>query len=404
MLDTVTLRVAFGLTAFCVIVLFYLGGFRSTRSAFAGWWVLSLVGFLASSLLFLCNGTSVQFLANPIGNAVAVSGAACVWVAACSLREWRPPSGWLVGPPIVVLVLSLIDDPAHDIWAGGVYFLLAMSGYFALGTRELWRLWRERTMLERADQAYAATILSMWLASGAMAVFYLLRAVALTAVGADSAFFRDFFGGQTTTLFLMVLLIAVTYNMSTLSQLRRLRELRRAADEDPLTGLLNRAGFRRYVTEYLRESRRVRRAGFLVMADVDDFKGLNDRFGHAAGDAALSTFGHACRDAVALIDGAVAARLGGDEFVLLLPELPGVDPEQVARTINGRLAEVERLDGLPLPSVSYGIASLEVAAGWEAVLVRADAALYRAKANGRGRIERVVTGAVGDVGNMRDAS
>jgi diguanylate cyclase (GGDEF)-like protein len=366
--------------------------------------VLALLAYPFSAILYLCNGTRLQVVANPLGNAMAVAGTACVWAAASSLREWRPRWPWLAGPPLLVFLLSSLDDPAHDVWAGGVFFLAGMSGYFAVSTRELWRLWRERRVLERGDPAYAGTVLSMTAASAIMAVFYLLRTVGLVVLGPRDALFDAALGGQVTTLLLMVLLVVVTFSMSSLSQVERTRELQLAAHLDTLTGLLNRAGFQRFAAEFVRDARRRPRPGFLVMADVDDFKGLNDRFGHAAGDAALRTLGHACRDEVAGVGGGVAARLGGDEFVLLLPESDTVTPEDTAAAISRRLTDVQRLDGLPLPTVSYGVAELDLSAGLEVTLGRADAALYRAKAGGTGLVERAPSRDDQDAGGMRDAS
>ena len=190
MLDTVTLRLSFGLIALCVLVLFYAATYRSTRSAFSGWWVLSLLLYLVSSSLFLLDGTSVQAVANPVGNAFGVGGSACVWAAAASLRGRRLPWTWLVVPPLLVLAASLLDDPAHDVWAGGPLFLAGMCAYFVLATRELSVLWRERPRGTRADRTYDAALLSMTASSGLVAVFYLLRWLLFLAVGPDSPTFR----------------------------------------------------------------------------------------------------------------------------------------------------------------------------------------------------------------------
>ncbi|WP_278259023.1 hypothetical protein [Nocardioides convexus] len=93
MLDTFTLRVAFGLVAACVLVLFYFATYRTTRSAYSGWWCVSLGCFVTGAMLYLCNGTPVQVVANPLGNTIGVLGAAGVWAAARSLSgrsvPWR---------------------------------------------------------------------------------------------------------------------------------------------------------------------------------------------------------------------------------------------------------------------------------------------------------------------------
>src|SRR5690349_4201639 len=98
-----TLRVAFGVLGMCTVVLSYGVTYRATRSSYSGWWCVSLALFLVGALLYVPNGTAAQVVANPLGNAVAVLGAGCVWAAARSLRG-RATSWWrLVAAPAVVL-------------------------------------------------------------------------------------------------------------------------------------------------------------------------------------------------------------------------------------------------------------------------------------------------------------
>ena len=379
-----TLRVAFGLIALCVLVLFYVATYRSTRSAFSAWWLLSLAAYLSSSVLFLLNGTPVQAVANPAGNLFGVAGSACVWAAASSLRDRRPPRPGLLVPPLLVFVASLLDDPAHDVWAGGTVFLTAMSAYYALGTRELWLLWRVRPRGGRADTTYDAAISSMAVSSALVALFYFLRLCVFTTAGPDSVLFTHYVGAQTTTLLLLVLLVVVTFNMSALAQYQLTRELQLAAMRDPLTGLLNRAGFQRRTDEVLAKASGP--CGYVVMSDFDDFKLLNDHYGHATGDAVLAAFGAACQAELRPDD--VAGRVGGDEFVLLLANGSDDAVERTLGAISKRLAEGAARGAYPLPSVSFGVAPLDPEAGLDTALARADAALYRAKRSGFGHVVR----------------
>lgn len=386
MLDTVTLRVAFGLIALCVLVLFYAATYRSTRSAFSGWWVLSLLCYLLSASLFLLNGTPVQVVANPVGNTVGVAGSACVWAAARSLREQRVSRSWLVVPPLVVLVASVLDDPVHDVWTGGPVFLAGMFAYYLVGTRELGLLWRARLRGADGNSTYDVAVLSMTVSSALVAVFYLLRWVLFMSVGPDSLVFEDLVGAQTTTLLLMVLLVTVTFNMSALGNSQLTRELTVAATRDPLTGLLNRPAFRQYVEEIVEAASRPGPCGYVVMSDFDDFKLINDHYGHATGDDALVAFGAACRSE--LRNGDLAARLGGDEFALLLRPRSDRSLEETLGAITRRLATGAARGSPAVPTVSFGAAELDPDAGFEACLARADAALYRAKRAGFGRVVR----------------
>ncbi|KAA1427729.1 GGDEF domain-containing protein [Nocardioides antri] len=382
MLDTATLRVAFGVVGFCVVVLFYGVTYRTTRSPYSGWWCVSLALFLVSAMLFLCNGTPVQVVANPLGNTLAVLGAGCVWAAARSLRAASLPRWQLAVAPAVVLVASLLDDPAHDVWAGGPYFLAGMATMLGLSAYELAQTLRPPGPGGGTARQVRFTLWSLTLTSGLVALFYLLRAVVFVAVGPDHVVFRTGFGSQATTLLTMVLLVVVTFSMSELSHEQQTLELRERASHDDLTGLLNRAEFLRRAEDAFATGRRGAGAGALMVADLDGFKALNDGYGHAAGDHALHRFAAACREAVG--DDGLVGRLGGDEFALLLPD--GDLAEEVAARISRHL--LDGPDDQPTPTVSFGVAPVDAAVGVKDTIVRADVALYQAKAAGRDRVMR----------------
>jgi diguanylate cyclase (GGDEF)-like protein len=163
--------------------------------------------------------------------------------------------------------------------------------------------------------------------------------------------------------------------------------LREQAIRDPLTGLFN----RRYLEGTLeREVARVRRDGSalsLVMIDVDRFKQLNDTLGHAAGDRVLQALGRMLLDQTRRED--VACRYGGEEFVVVLP---GMAAELAARRAERWRASFEALPPSAVGAavrvtISIGIAAFpRHGATGEAVLDRAEKALYAAKAGGRNRV------------------
>ncbi len=159
-----------------------------------------------------------------------------------------------------------------------------------------------------------------------------------------------------------------------------------AAATDPLTKLLNRRGF--LELSELMISRAARKQGpvSVMMFDLDHFKSINDRFGHAIGDAALCIFADTLQSTMRESD--VFARLGGEEFVALLPgtaEEAAIAAERVraAFEANGAIVAGHRMDA----TVSIGVAE---ASGQdcsiERMLARADAALYAAKQAGRNRV------------------
>lgn len=381
-MDTLTLRIAFGLVAVCVLILFYFATYRSTRSAYSGWWCLSLAVFLTSAVMYLLNGTALQVVANPLGNAFAVFGAVGVWAAARSLRSLRVPYRTLSIPPGVVLVASLLDDPAHDIWAGGPFFLAGMALGFALAARELWLVRRQDAHEGASGSQRTVAVTSLFVVSSISGAFYLLRDAMLIAVGPDHPAFAYAFGSQVTTLLTMMLLVVVTFSMALLGHEQQTSELRVRATHDSLTGLLNRSTFLERAEVAFRARSDGRLEGAVMVADLDGFKALNDDFGHAVGDHALTVFGTACREVVG--DHGVVGRLGGDEFALLLAD--GSRAELVAGAISRRFrAAIE--DG-PRTTISFGIAPIDPAVSVKDTIIRADVALYQAKAAGRDRAVR----------------
>jgi len=204
---------------------------------------------------------------------------------------------------------------------------------------------------------------------------------------------------QTIVLGLIVVVLCFI-NLALLGFLARELRRRAAAEErlaslaatDPLTGL----GNRRHFNEALdREWQRAIRTGeplALLVIDADAFKPFNDTFGHPAGDAALQQIaGCISRAARRPLD--VNARYGGEEFVSLLPQQPLSGALHVANRLRDEIhalreAQTVAGSGPEVPTVSIGVAAFALCCGNPQDLVSsADEALYRAKSNGRDRIE-----------------
>lgn len=376
-LDITTLRVAFALMALALGLLFYFSAYRSTRSPYSAWWCIALLLFLAGSAAFLFNGTSHQWWANPLGNVLLVHGGAAVWAGARSLRMVPPPRWAFVGVPLVTLVASAVDNPATNIWAGGVVFLAAMSLMVGLAAHELWRL----------EPGYSRIRVPMAAAAAGVSVFYFGRLVAFLLDGQEGHTFQVFFGSEVTTLVTMVLLVVVSFSMAALSSEQQTRALRVVASRDDLTGLLNRKAFLDLAAEQLADHDVAKGSGALILADLDHFKVVNDTHGHAAGDVALQSFADACTATVRSTD--LVGRYGGEEFVLLVPGSSPERAELIADEISRRLASAPTLDGMEMPTVSYGISMYDSRTrNVEELIASADAALYVAKSLGRNRTAR----------------
>ncbi len=171
-------------------------------------------------------------------------------------------------------------------------------------------------------------------------------------------------------------------------QVVRLRRLREMASTDPLTGVANRRSIEHLGEQAIARARAAREPMSALAIDVDHFKQVNDRHGHLTGDQVLARIAHTCRDALRHFD--LLGRTGGEEFLVLLPRTQLEHAQPIAERLRTAIAALDCGDiaeGLHL-SISIGMAELrEDDAQLKDLVARADAALYRAKANGRNRIE-----------------
>jgi diguanylate cyclase (GGDEF)-like protein len=172
---------------------------------------------------------------------------------------------------------------------------------------------------------------------------------------------------------------------------RLLAELRHRSRHDGLTGLLNRRAVEEAMELQIQRSRRTGESFSALMLDLDHFKSINDRFGHAVGDRALKHAAALLKSGVREVD--CLARFGGEEFLVLMP---GATLE-TAHPVAERLRELLAAHPLPVEaaseplSVSIGIAQwADAAEDASRLLMRADAALYQAKQQGRDRVVAAV--------------
>ena len=166
-------------------------------------------------------------------------------------------------------------------------------------------------------------------------------------------------------------------------------ELKELANRDSLTGLLNRRAFQEHAAQMLRTARRRKESTALLMIDLDHFKQINDRFGHAEGDHVLKMVATVIMATARVND--IVARLGGDEFVVAV--LDSNEAESIAAAERLRLAIAAIRDTKSNITASIGVTTCtpqtqkrEVSLILEDLLKQADRALYAAKHNGRNQV------------------
>ena len=287
--------------------------------------------------------------------AVLLTFTALLVVGIISLRRpvLLPDSFWIVVPFLATATIVVLNVVSNDASTGAQLFFL-------------WPVLYAATFLSR--RIVVGVLLAVW-AGEAAVVFPVLE---LGAAVYDAA----------------AMIIALSMSAIVVVTLRERRDqlltvLETQAMADPLTGLPNRRSFDRDLAQADAWAGRSGGPLSLLTVDLDNFKSINDTWGHAVGDLALQTVARAMLSVVRETD--VVGRLGGDEFVVLLrSDRRGA--LRAAFALREAVAATEGVPGGP-PTLSIGLAVLpDDAATVDALIAASDAALYRAKVDGRDRV------------------
>jgi diguanylate cyclase (GGDEF)-like protein len=356
-------------------------GLNLSRRA-AGHWVVASLAAAASLALILQRGHWPDLLTIAAANLLAMGGFVAMRRGVqVFLRQ--PPTdlenGALMVAVSVVLGLYLLDAE---------FARLAVLGASSLIAWTLLRCaYESRRALRAVRDPAAARVVAVPLAL--LGSVYALRVLfgSLQPEVAARPLHEDNPFNSAVVVSFMVVGLLINLVLAYLVANRLVRRLHQLSIRDPLTGLLNRRGLApRLVREGTRWRRQQGGYGVLVV-DVDHFKAVNDRHGHAAGDAVLVRLAELLGQVAREVD--TVARLGGEEFCVLLPGADVVQAhqtgERVCKLVRGSAWPVPAADGGGL-TVSVGVAVVAGDDGPHRVLARADAALLLAKKGGRDRV------------------
>ncbi|MEE7491373.1 diguanylate cyclase [Methylobacterium oryzae CBMB20] len=371
-LDPTTLLVVSAATTFLVGTLFMASWRQAPESRVLAYWgAAHLVGAAGSAGLALRNQIP-DLISVGLANAVVLAAYGLIWSGVRSFEHREPRVGIAMAGALGWCVLCLIPTFYGSIDARIIYASAVAALYCCAATAEIWRGRAERL----ASRMAAATIL------GLHGTFYIVR-IPATLVAPPQPGLSPLTSPWVAILCFVTLMfsIASAFTFMALVKERAEREQRIAASTDALTGVRNRRSFVQAAEAAMAQHG----DAALLLFDLDRFKAVNDRFGHAVGDAVLVGF---CAVATTLLPrDALLGRLGGEEFVCLLPDVSPAEALARAEELRQTFAQlsVPELPALRV-SVSIGIAQARAGIAFDALMRRADAALYVAKEGGRDQV------------------
>jgi diguanylate cyclase (GGDEF)-like protein len=327
--------------------------------------ILSLIGGIVLAL----QGNEGALVPAVLGNVIILVGFSQFWIGLRRFRDLEGGQGWVAA---ITLVAALCMIALHDsdrgraiVYAAGQATVMAMC---------IVHLLRHRL-----------PGIGAFIAMAAFAVAMLGQLIVIASNGAVMAGLLDYtvYYGLASYALLCTVFSGTVWNLGfALMAIDKLyQRLVRLSETDELTGLANRRAFQKSLARARDRSMGADRTCSVVLIDLNDFKPLNDRLGHAAGDAALVLLAALLRKCVR--EGDVVARLGGDEFSILLPDATQERAQAVATDIRNRIAATPlALHGETVAlSASIGAATeAEARAAGRDVVAMADERLYKDKA------------------------
>jgi diguanylate cyclase (GGDEF)-like protein len=374
-IKTLVLALALGNLSLCAALFFY-GYGRAPSAGLATWSAAKQCQAVAWLLLYF-RGIIPDFLSIPLGAALLFAGAAldagALWEAA-GRGGWRRVVAPALGAAVAGFVLCyfLDVDPTLRSVAGA----LIVAAFFLGGVAALAPGWSGAGMLRRF-----------------LVVTLTLLALTLGAAGALPAALPDGWswispaamqGAGLAAFYLMMLCNGFGYLL--LAREQGERELARLEVVDALTDVPNRRGFYQALAPWMALARRPGLPTALIVLNLDNFKRVNDGYGHPVGDAVLKEMVDVCKKQ--LRDSDLMGRLGGAEFAIQLPRTTLADALMVAERVRAAVAQlpVKTERAVINLTASLGVTTIRAEDSAVSLFQRADAALQAAKRGGRNRV------------------
>lgn len=371
-IQTFLLAIGIGNVGFAVLLAAYTRGAGARTSLQL--WMWARLGLGASQLI----GWAGNLLGTPllrgmegVGWIVAVSLEIAAYSVFFDVRRWAR----VVVPVTLLFVLLVIVAAARGTGYAELSALVAMMvAIFAAAMAWMLLRGRRASLLQRvigANDALFAVAVTVWVTSIKMGWSSIEHGPAR-----EAAYLAGYF-----------LMIVNGFGFLLLCKQKDDQQMSRLASTDSLTGLPNRHAFMERADQAVQYSRRQRQPLSLMMIDIDHFKQINDRWGHASGDDALVVFARTARGVMREYE--TIGRLGGEEFAMILPGAELEAAIQAAQRLRLAVSDaVVDADGATYSmTVSIGVVAVQSGEDLSAALARADRALYAAKHAGRDRVE-----------------
>jgi diguanylate cyclase (GGDEF)-like protein len=353
--------------------------FQNAQILAVAWWGCAHLMRAGSIVLFGMYGSVSDLISIELANAVLFLAYAVTWSGARVFDGRKPLPISILAGPVLWLIISHLPTFSEQI---DLRFLLA-SGLITIYTwLAAYEFWRGRS--EPLVSRWPAIL--MLFAHGSL---FLLR-TPLVAILPWSPTNEVFGSVWLTVLSFEALLftIAIAFILLAMAKERTEHRHKMAAMIDPLTGIANRRSFLQVADELTKRHAANRCPTAVLLIDLDHFKSINDRFGHAVGDRVLEIFAGTAKNLMRSSD--LVGRLGGEEFAAVLYNVNRDKARTIADAIRAGFAvAASEVDGLPVAAtLSIGMVfSEEAALDVHELLRQADQSLYYAKERGRNRIE-----------------